>query len=72
MNKQIKKKRLKNLKPSKQLLKALKEAEDIASGKIKVPSYTNIEEFKKSIIRRLKSWYFDAMAFLYIIINLLL
>ena len=54
MNKRIKKKRqnmrLKNPKPSKQLLKALKEAEDIASGKIKVPSYNNIDDLRKALL----------------------
>ena len=54
MNKRIKKKRqnmsLKNPKPSKQLLKALKEAEDIASGKIKVHSYNNIDDLRKALL----------------------
>ena len=54
MNKRIKKKRqkmnLKNPKPSKQLLKALKEAEDITSGKIKVPGYNNIDDLRKALL----------------------
>lgn len=54
MNKRIKKKRqnmrLKNPKPSKQLLKALKESEDIASGKIKVTSYNNIDDLRKALL----------------------
>ena len=50
MNKRIKKKRLKNPKPSKQLLKALKETEDIVSGKIKTKGYRNIEDLKKALL----------------------
>ena len=41
---------VKNRKPSKELIEALKEAEDIASGKIIVPSYNNREELKKSLL----------------------
>lgn len=58
MNKRITKKRqnmrLKNPKPSKQLLKALKGAEDIASGKIKVPSYNNIDDLRKALLEDLE------------------
>ena len=54
MKKRIKKKRqkmsLKHPKPSRQLLKALKEAEDIDSGKIKVSSYNNIDDLRKALL----------------------
>lgn len=36
--------------PSRRLKKALKEAEDIISGKIQVPSYNNREELKKALL----------------------
>ena len=39
-----------NPKPSRRLKKALKEAEDIMSGKIQVPSYNNREELKKALL----------------------
>ena len=41
---------VKNHKPSRELLKALKEADDIMSGKIDVPSYSNREELKKELL----------------------
>lgn len=41
---------LKNPKPSKQLLKSLKEAEDIASVILKVPSYNNIVDLRKALL----------------------
>ena len=39
-----------NPKPSRRLKKALKEAEDIMSGKIQVPTYNNREELKKALL----------------------
>ncbi len=39
-----------NPKPSKTTMQALKEAEDIISGKVQVPSYTNREDLKKALL----------------------
>lgn len=39
-----------NPKPSRELIKALKEAEDIISGKKQVPSYSNREELKRALL----------------------
>ena len=41
-------------KPSKRLIKATKEAEDILSGKIKVKGYNNVDEFINDMLKWLK------------------
>lgn len=41
---------VRNPKPSKEMLQALKEAEDIMSGKVQVPGYTNREDLKKALL----------------------
>ncbi len=38
-------------KPSKRLIKATKEAEDILSGKIKVKGYNNVDEFINDMLK---------------------
>ena len=40
---------IKNPKPSRKLIKALKEAEGIASGKIKTKSYHNVDDLFKDL-----------------------
>lgn len=39
-----------NPKPSKDLLEALKEADDIMSGKVKAKGYKNMEELKEALL----------------------
>ncbi len=39
-----------NSRPSKEMISALKEADDIASGKTDVPIYSNREELKQSLL----------------------
>ena len=41
---------IKNPKPSKETLKALKEAEDIISGKIQTKGYRDMEELRKVLL----------------------
>ena len=41
---------VKNPKPSRELMQALKEADDIISGKKQVPGYSNREELKRALL----------------------
>ncbi len=41
-----------NLKPTKELLEAIQEGEDIIKGKIKVKGYHNVKEMLKDIINK--------------------
>ncbi len=50
MKKIIKKENNKKLKPSKELLEALKEANDIRNGKIKTKCYRNVSQMFEDIL----------------------
>ena len=46
-----------NRKPNNELLEALKEGEDILSGKKKVKSYHNVKEMFEDILNEDENWY---------------